>query len=153
MAITNRDKDASEQRIQLGCDLGAYAATVGASVGVAYSRNIFAAPFPCTVEQVKVAASGISGSPSWQLEIDRFIVGTGLTTLTGASWVAGALAVQEIGTSGLQSVSILSSLNLEKGDILKVTTSVLDAAVADGSISLVVKSLQDIKTYFGTAVS
>lgn len=145
MAVTNRDLDASEQRLVVHRDFGA--------VPVTTNRNIFTAQFPVAVEQLLVAANGLSGAPTWTFKIDRFIVGAGLTTITGTSFIGQALTVQTIGTSGLQSVSLLSGLQMNTGDVLKVTSSGANTAVADASVHVVVKALQDIKTYFGTIVS
>lgn len=145
MAITNRDLDASEQRLVIHRDFGA--------VPVTTNRNIFSAPFPVAVEQLLVAANGLSGAPTWTFKIDRFIVGAGFTTLTGTSFIGAALTVQTIGTSGAIAASILSTLQMQAGDVLKVTSSGSNTAVADASVHVVLKALQDIKTYFGTVVS
>ncbi len=106
-------------------------------------------PYPSVLKDVKVAAAGLSGSPTVALKILRFIVGTGVTTITGAT----TLTLGSIGTSGMQSMVLEASgstlLNLLAGDVLTLTVGASNAAVTNISVAAVIQATQDIRTVFG----
>lgn len=141
MGICNRDKDASEQKFCVNRRTGQIA------TGVTY--EYWTAPFPCTIEQVQVAAAGLSGAPQWALQINRFVVGSGATAIPG---VAAAQAIPAFSTSGLFEMTLATSgsslLKLETGDVVEIVSSVSNTNVNDSSVSLVATATQDIKTYF-----
>jgi hypothetical protein len=107
-------------------------------------------PSAGTLEGVRMAAAGISGSPVAQVAVIRFIAGAGLTSIGG---VATTLALQTVGTSGLQSAVLAASgstlLNLLAGDVIAVGLTGTNSAVATLAVAAVVKQTQDIKTSFG----
>lgn len=142
MAVVNRSLDASQQRYVLS---NSYLLTVtGASV------QFGMVPSQGTLEAVRVAAHGISGTPTGQLYVNRFIAGAGYTSIAG---VATVMTAQAVGTSGIQSVVLAASgsslLNLQAGDQLVWVTGGANSAVNGFSIAAVIKATQDIKTQFG----
>lgn len=141
MAIVNRDLDVSEQRV-------VYEACYG-TVGTGLTLALFNAPWPCEVQLVKVAAIGLSGTPTGALTIHKFIAGAGVSVLTGG-WTT--LTLSAIGTSGVQSFTQVSSGNsliqMGQGDVLCWTSAGSGAAVAALNVSAVVKCLVDIKNQF-----
>ena len=143
MAIVNRDKDASEQR---------YVFTFNSQVTVGVSGLIQLGMVPCGAQilQIAMAALGISGSPTVGLQIQRFVVGSGLTTfaLNGSS----LLTMQAFSTSGLQLQILPASGNslalLQKGDLMQLVTSGANTA-AQYVAECVLQILQDVKTDYG----
>ncbi len=142
MGVTNRSYDVSEKNRTLEVD---YGLTVTSKV-----LNVAMIPYPCTLQAARLAAKGVSNSPTYQLKVDRFIVGAGGTTIAGG---ATTLTGQAVGTSGIQSFVLAAAgssfLQLQAGDLVTVTTAVANTAVDALSISLVVQAVQDIKTSFG----
>jgi len=142
MAITNRALDPSEQRQVFESSYGLVA--TGATLQACL------VPYASTLAAVRVAAVGISGSPTLDLRVWRFIVGTGVTAIAGG---ATTLAMQAVGTSGLQSMVIAASgssfLNLAANDVITLTSGGANSAVAQLGTAVVVQALQDIKTSFG----
>jgi len=142
MAIVNRSLDASEQRKAFTMNLQAVA------TGVTIQAMIV--PYASVLEGVKVAAAGLSGSPTYDLRIWRFIAGTGVTTIAGGATTLTAVAV---GTSGVQSMVLASSgstlLNLLANDVITLTSGAANTAVTNLTVGIVVKAVQDIKTVYG----
>lgn len=143
MALVNRDKDSSEQRINLQATYSGVLATgVTLSVGMV--------PWPCTLDAVRVSAFGLSGTPTVDLRIQRFITGTGFTSIAGGMT---SLTVPALGTSGI-GVGVLASsgnslLNLQAGDVVSLVTGGSNSATTGLAASLVLKATQDIKSHFG----
>lgn len=142
MALVNRDKDVSEQRDN---NTESFTATAtGVTLGV------FSVPYPATLDGVRVAGHGLSGAPTLDFAVLRFIVGTGVTTITAGFTT---LTVTEFSTSGLQSVVTVASgntlLNLLAGDIITATTGGSNTAAKGYELSVITKAAQDIKTTFG----
>jgi hypothetical protein len=143
MAIVNRTKDASEQRIVLKQSYGAIATG---------TTNVIAIiPHAGVLEGIQMAAVGLSGSPTHAVHLHRFIVGTGFT-----GWaVTGAEAPAAFGTSGVlaRGMSMLASgstlLNVLPNDCLVFLPGGTNSGCASSSFSAVVKPIQDIKTFFG----
>jgi len=142
MAICNRDLGFSEQEKLLGDAYGALA--TGVTVPVA------TVPWPCTIQSAKVAAFGISGTPTVALTIQRFIVGSGVTSYLGGFTT---LTMQAAGTSGVQSVVTAAAgstaLLLQTGDVIMATTGGANSAVTGLQVSVVVQATQDIRSWFG----
>lgn len=143
MAITNRGLDQSEQRKVVGTKLGATATGVTAIVDfVAY---------PCVLEKAQFAAFGLSGAPTYQLVVNRFIAGAGATAIN----VGSANAVPAFGTSGVLAVgaSLPASgstlLNLLPGDVVMVLSAGANTAATGLAVSMVLRPIQDIKINFG----
>ena len=141
MAIVNRELDASEQRKTVQADFALTATGV----------TLLCAQIPVASElqAVRVAAVGISGSPTVAFTIGRFIAGTGFTSITGG---ATTLTLTAFGTSGLQTMAVNASGSsltaLTAGDVLQLTTGGANAAATSLSVSFVVKELVDIKNQY-----
>jgi hypothetical protein len=153
MAIVNRSKDASEQRVVFMQNYAATATALTLTLGIV--------PYPCTLDEAQIAAWGLSGAPSYALAVNRFITGTGFTTIvlaTGTSNIvgefgtsgAGAFGTSLFGSSGMVLAASGSTLlNLVANDLLTLTTGVANTAVKGLSVEVVLKPTQDIKTHFG----
>lgn len=143
MGIINRTYDPSEQHQTLVAHLGA--------VPVTTTRALFIAPYPVKLKQVKYSILGLSGAPTHKLQLSRFVVGAGLTSIE----IVAAGAVVAVGTSGVQAMTLPaagSSLNnLQTGDVLEIVSAGANTAVAEATYEVVMQALQDIKSYFGTS--
>ena len=141
MAINNRTLDASLQRQTFQAAYGV--------VGTGVTLSACVVPYASTLDAVRVTANGLSGSPTIDLRVWRFIVGTGVTTIAGG---ATTLTAQALGTSGIQSMVLASSgnslLNLLANDVITLTTGGANTA-ASYTVSVVIKNTQDIRTSFG----
>ncbi len=141
MAICNRDLDASEQKLEIAANYGNVATTLVIPVGIV--------PYPCTLIGARVAATGISNSPTGALKINRFIVGSGSTVYLGGFTT---LTLVDVGTSGIQSVVIAAAgstaLSLQAGDEFTWTSAGANSA-ATVAVSIVVQKTQDIVSHFG----
>lgn len=140
MAIVNRDLDATQQVETL---VGQVSST---STGVTYCMATI--PYPAQLIAASQCAVGLSGAPNHSLWIQRFVAGSGVTSI-----VVGASMVSVVfGTSGGQSFSIIgtgASNLLQTGDLILLSTAAANTAAAHVSVTLVVQALQDIKSCFG----
>lgn len=142
MGIINRDKNITEQVDNWDVQFSV--------IGVSAIMPLVTVPYVAQLQKVVVAAFGLSGSPQLQLQIQRFIPGTGNTiiALNGSS----LLVAQAFSTSGLQTFVIpaLSSTlsQLQVGDQLQIATSVANTA-ATYAVNAVIQCLQDFKTQYG----
>lgn len=134
MGIQNRSLE-DEQKKELHCSLIRETTT-------AESDIIFHAPHPMTVDSAKLSAVGLSGSPTAQLQIQRFVTGAGQTTIA----LGPAVSLVAVGTSGPQSFSF-SSTALQAGDQIVATHAGANAAAAQLAIALVVEATEDIKSW------
>lgn len=143
MAITNRDKDSSEQKVEFTANFGA--------VPTGTTLQLAIVPFPAELKAVRAAANGLSGSPAVAIQVLRFITGAGMTSISGG---ATTLTLQAVGTSGVQSAVLATAgsslLQLQAGDIILASHSGANTNVLGVSYSLVLQALQDIKTHFGS---
>lgn len=141
MAIVNRDNAQGQQMEQVTAKVAATAA--------AATYMLWQAPFPCEVREISQSANGLSGAPFHFIDIYR-MAAAGLTTITG---LHASLGVVAVGTSGPQGFSVIAPgstlIQLQAKDILVLRTAVANTAVTDVAISLVVKKLQDIVSYYG----
>jgi len=146
MSIINRELSHSEQRQVFQVATGAIS-TNGTS-GV-----ICAVPWPASLDAAQIMAFGLSGAPSVQLVVDRFIPGTGHTAFN----VGGALTVPAFGTSGVgaqatlgMSLQIIGSTltSLLSGDVLMFQATGANTAVTDMVINVVLRPLSDIKKHY-----
>lgn len=142
MAIVNRDKDTSEQR-----DVYFYSNPLISGT----SSLINLAASSCGQQLLVVAsqAFGVSGSPIVGLQVQRFVVGSGLTTipLNGSS----LLTISALSSSGIQIHSLptgSSLLLLQKGDMVQAVTSGANTA-AVYAFECVLLTIQDLKQNFG----
>lgn len=145
MAIVNRTLDTTEQRKVFGVVAGAVATGV--------TGLICAVPYPCVLDEGQIMAFGLSGSPSYAISIQRFIAGTGFTTIviaTGTSNTPPAYGTSGVGSSGIVFVAAGSTLrNLLANDVLAFTSGVANTAVTNLAINVVLRPIQDIKVHFG----
>lgn len=143
MAVINRALDASEQRKILEAVYGAIA-TGATSI-------VEQVPYNSVLQKAQFAAFGISGSPTAQLALQRFIPGAGFTTIL----VGSANALPAFGTSGVLVVGASlpaagsTLLNLIANDVITVTLGGTTSAVTGLCVNLVIQPLQDVKTNFG----
>lgn len=151
MAIVNRDKDVSEQRDVVNVALDRTASGISAGIMnpvVATSSTfvLFVASRPMQLVCGAFSAYGLSSTPNYQVWVQRFAGGI-TTTQVGPS-----VAPTAFGTSGSIAWSALAaavSYPLQAGDQLLLTSTGANTASATLQVSLVLKSLQDIKTDFG----
>jgi hypothetical protein len=116
MAIVNRDLEASEQKRDFKADI---ALSVAASAGKVFP--LLVVPYASTLVGVKASHFTLSGAPSCDINIQRFIVGAGLTTIVG---VGATLVSTNYSLSGVQSFSMAAAgstlLSLTAGDVVVV---------------------------------
>jgi hypothetical protein len=142
MGLQNRDKGINEQVDNWD--------TQTAVVGVSALIQLTNIPYSGQLLKVTTSAFGLSGSPIVGLQIQRFIVGAGLTTIpiNGSS----LMTVSAFSTSGLLTHSIPAPgstlVQLQAGDQLQIVTSVASSA-ATYATNAVVQCLQDFKTQYG----
>lgn len=141
MGVNNRSLDGSLQREVVTATLGA----VGGAA--AETHMLLTAPRPQLVEQIKVAAQGVTGSFHTSFQVQRF-TSAGVTVIGG---LAATLTVVAYGTSGIQSVTFAASLALQANDNLQFSGGASNVGCTDLVISTVVKNTQDILTNYGTS--
>ena len=134
MAIVNRSLDESEQQRDIDKNIR--------ETVTSESDQVYLCPHGLEIQSAKACAEGISGSPTAQLQIQRFVVGEGETQIA----LGPALTLQSVGTSGPQSFSF-SSTALQAGDQIVVTHAGTNAACAQLGVSIVAKAVQDIKSW------
>jgi hypothetical protein len=139
MGIVNASKDSSEQQRDLH--------TLIKDTATGKDYVLFRAPHALRIMGASAIAVGLSGAPTATLKLQRFVVGAGLTTIA----ISGALTTTAIGTSGPQGFSMPASgsslLDLAKGDVLVCTTGGSNAGLEQLNVGVVVKALQDIKSW------
>jgi hypothetical protein len=134
MGIVNRSKDSSEQQ---------YAVDYTAKVTVTGKSDILGhMPHAVEIQSAKCSGVGLSGSPTAQLGIQRFVTGAGATLIP----LGPAVTIVAVGTSGPQSFSF-SSTAVQSGDKLVVTHAGTNAGLEQLNVCVVVKATQDIKTW------
>lgn len=147
MAVINRALDNSEQEWEFSAQ---YAALGTGASNAAVTLPIAMIPFPSTIVAARAAATGASGSPTIALSIKRFIVGSGTTAYLGGFTT---LALQNVGTSGILSVTIATAgstaLGLLAGDVIVGSFAGQDSAVTRLAVSIVIDATQSIRTHFG----
>lgn len=140
MGIINRTNDISEQK-----DL-VYASFQ--NVATAATMLIHKAPRPQVITDAKCSTVGISGAPTLQLALERFVVGSGLTHIS----IGGALTAANLSTSGSQTFSLpatgSSLLQLASGDVLCMVSAGSNAAAVQYMVDVVVQNVQDIKAWY-----
>lgn len=141
MGITNRTLDATEQRRTFQASYGA--------VSTGLTLSVLTVPFNSTLAGIRMTSEGLSGAPTYAFKVQRFIVGTGITAISGGSTTTTGVAY---GTSGLVSVPIAAAgstlLNLLAGDLITCTTGGANTATTSLTVSVVIQAVQDIKTNF-----
>lgn len=143
MAIVNRTMDSSEQRKVLE--------NLAGPTGTGATVIIGQVPWPCIVDAAQFAAFGLSGAPTAQLVVNRFIVGQGFTAFN----LGSANVLPAFGTSGVLAVGASlpaagSTLNtLQTNDVILVQTGGANSAVTGLSVGIVLRPIQDVKKAFG----
>lgn len=142
MAIVNRDFDATGQRFDLLVSPGL--------VGVSTLVHMGIVPCGAQLLAVVTQAFGLSSTPTVGVQIQRFVVGSGLTTipLNGSSLITiGAMS-----TSGMQTQILPAAgstlLLLQKGDVVQLVTSTANSAATYTSAA-VLQILQDVRSDYG----
>jgi hypothetical protein len=142
MAICNRDLDVSQQQNPVQQCFGLVA--TGQVLPVALVDS------PGTLKGVKVALTGLSGAPTVLLKVQRFIVGSGNTVISGG---ATTLTGQAVGTSGAQSLVLAAAgssfLSLLAGDQITLTLGGSNTAADSMAVSTVIQYTQDIRSHYG----
>lgn len=150
MPIINRDLDASQQKeswnvVLNGTPSGISAGILNPGLATANTFVVCNIPYPATLVNIAEAVYGLSGTPTHSFWIYRFA--GGFTSMqVGASY-----NVTAFGTSGVLSHSLYggASWPLLAGDQIALYCLGSGAAVANAEVTVVVKALQDYKTYFG----
>lgn len=142
MAIVNRDLDSTQQRWIMDSQPGV--------VGVSSLIQLGLVPCAAQLLVVAHAAFGLSSAPTVGVQIQRFVVGSGLTTmaLNGSS----LLTISALSTSGMQTQVLPAAgstlLLLQKGDAVQLVTSTANSA-ATYAVEAVVQVLQDVQSTYG----
>jgi hypothetical protein len=139
MAICNRDLDVSQQRQE-------YQATIApTATGLTYLLAVV--PYPARLVAMAQGAVGLSGAPNHSIWLNRFVVGSGITTIS----FGNSLVTTAMGTSGIQSFSLplASTFPLQAGDVLLLSTAASNTSAASVCVTTVIQALQDYKTEFG----
>lgn len=149
MAICNRDLDPSQQRETFTAVLdrtpsGVSAGILNPGLATGQTYRVCTIPYPSTLVAAQNAVWGLSGTPVHSLWIYRFA--GGFTSIA----VGQTMAPTAFGTSGSLGFSLFAaSYGLLAGDQLVLYTQGANSAVAESTVTCVVKALQDIKTHFG----
>jgi hypothetical protein len=154
MGIVNRTKDTTEKRVAIPYVAGAVATGVTLQVALV--------PWSSTIDEAQVAMFGISGAPTYQLSVTRFIAGTGLTTWILATGTTntpadfgvsgpGTFGASLFGSSGMVLTNAAgSTLNLLlANDVLTVVSGGSNSAAKALLLTVVLQPIQDVKTHFG----
>lgn len=143
MAIVNRDLDPSQQIVNFQANL-----VVGSTgYGIGLTQAVAIMPSAGQLVSAGVACQGLSGAPNLSLWLNRFVVGTGFTSIC----IGASLVAQSLGTSGGQTFNVGAGVTwpLQAGDVVTLCMDGSNVAARSVSINLAVKALQDIKSQFG----
>ncbi len=149
MPICNRDLDVSEQTrtfqaVLNGTPSGVSAGVMNPGLSTGQTFRVCTIPYPAQLTAVDYAVWGLSGAPVHSLWLYRFA--GGFTAIA----VGQTMAVTAFGTSGVLGVSLFgASWQLLAGDQIVLYTQAANTAVAESTVTVCVKALQDIKNHFG----
>lgn len=139
MALVNRDKDTSEKRIYVNW-------SGPTSTGISYP--LFIVPNNCKIVSAMGTNLGLSGAPVHTLFLNRFIVGTGFTSIAlGTSVLAPAHGTSGSATFAVTAAGVTNPL--QAGDVISLLTGVANTGTVQTTISFAVEVLQDIATAYG----
>lgn len=151
MAIVNRTQDASEQRKVFEVVFPKVSGASFTNIGTGVTHILAQVPFPSVLDAMQLGAYGLSGALTVQLNVDRFIPGTGFTTIILATGTSNTPAA--FGTSGVTPAVLATAgstlRNLLANDVLVLTTGGSNAAANAIVGSVVIRPIQDIKVQFG----
>lgn len=148
MAIVKRDLDASEQK-----DVYSVKVIPGVTNAVftGLSGSLFQVPYPCTVQSFASAAFGVSNAMQVALTATRFAGGLTVIQLGISNMVLVNFGISAaVSYSGLAAAGS-TLLNLSAGDVIGYATSGTNGAASELVLSVVVKKLQDIVSYYGVS--
>ena len=134
MGIVNRSMDSTEQQYLENANIR--------ETVTGESDTLVHLPQPAEVQSAQLGAVSLSGSPTCQLQIKRFVTGAGQTLIP----LGAALALVVESTSGPQSYTF-SSTSLQSGDRIVATHAGTNAAAAQLNVAIVLKATQDIKSW------
>lgn len=144
MGIVNRTKDASEQYEVLSVKAAATATGISGVIGIVR--------YPATIKAGQMAAFGVSGAPTIEVNIQRFIVGTGATVIifaVGTSNVPNAFGTSGVVSTGLKIAASGSSLlNVLPNDVLMFQTGAANTAVTGLALDIALQPIQDVKSFY-----
>lgn len=137
MGIINRTLDASEQKESK--------AAVYRTVVTSTEAALCVIERPCTLQQFASVCTGISGTPSAILRVNRF----GSTSY----FVGLTMLVPDVGLSGPMLAASLPAagstlLQLQKNDVITVAFGGANSAAVSVAAEIVVQNIQDIKSWF-----
>lgn len=146
MAIQMRELGVAQKR-------AAFVNWDAANLATGTTAIIAAVPCASSLDGIQVMANGLSGTPVYQLWVQRFIVGTGFTTFA----VGNSFNPVEYGTSGVLSVSYGVSLpqigstltTLQQNDLLVLVSAGSNTAVKALSVNIALRPLTDVFNFFG----
>ena len=143
MAVFNRDLAPSEQCQVIDKNTGAVLAT-GATLLISM------VPYPAQVVAASLKAFGLSGAPVYSLNLLRSVAAG--STLIG---LGATLTATDAGVTLAQGFSITlgATVPIQAGDILMINSGVANTASANLQVSVVIKALQDVRTYFNVQPS
>lgn len=151
MPIINRDLDTSQQKECYVANLdrtpsGISAGILNPGLATAQTFVVCNVPFPATLVSIEESVYGLSGTPTHSFWIYRFA--GGFTSIQ----VGASFNVTAFGTSGSLAHSLYAAATfpLLAGDQIALYCLGTNAAVASAQVSVVVKALQDYKTYWGS---
>lgn len=152
MAICNRDLDSTQQINTFNCSLGGNPAVTNTSApGIITGQTYMLAivPYQSQLASAMVSTMGVSGAPNLSLWVQRFIAGSGVTSMA----VGGSLVATTFGTSGAQTFVIAGAglTGLQAGDVLALSVAAANTAANNVVVTLALKALQDIRTTFGAS--
>ncbi len=134
MGIVNRSLDSSEQQYVVDYNIRE---TVTAT-----SDYLHMFPQGGTIQSGKVAGIGLSGTPTLQLALRRFVVGAGDTLIP----IGAALTVIAASTSGPMAYTFSTSA-VQAGDSLVATHAGTNAALTQVMVSVVIQATQEIRSW------
>lgn len=135
MALTNREKDVSEQKMDIQITVG--------NMATGATNIVFVAPYPCTLVSASAFAYGVSNA--MQLAFNRL-------TAAGQSQIALGISNMVLGNSGVFGYSGLLApgntlLSLAAKDAVQIVSSVSNGNALGLHIHLVIQKTQDIMSY------
>ncbi len=145
MGVINRTEDQSLQRVAL--DVVLNGSQTNGETGV-----LAPVPFPCFLEAAQLAFFNPTAQVTFQLVVNRFIVGAGFTTiLLGSTFTPIAFGTSGVATRGLSLPPSGSSLlSLMTNDLLGYQVGGGSTAAIYGTFgSFVVRPVQDVKVFLG----
>jgi hypothetical protein len=153
MSIVNRNVNSSGER-------EAFTWTSQAAVNTGATGTLVSMPYAGSLDFVAMTATGVSGSPTIQLNVTRFVVGAGSTVFS----VGPATPLVNFGTSGPvflvgtstiaygASIPALGSTltTLQPGDYISFIMAGANSAVTSLVITPVLRPIADYVKYYNT---